>query len=129
MTAGQDTPPSSSPETKESLQDVLASIRALVSAEAAVRSGDGPPADVLHLTADMRVRDALSDDLADPADAAAQPAPVLDEESLRRMINAIIREELDGELGDKITRNLRKIVRRELAEVLDEIKADHTPPA
>ena len=36
------------------------------------------------------------------------------------MINAIVREELQGELGDRISRNLRKLIRREIAEILEE---------
>ena len=47
-------------------------------------------------------------------------APILDEEALRGMINAIVREELQGELGDRINRNLRKLIRREIAEFLEE---------
>jgi hypothetical protein len=48
-----------------------------------------------------------------------QAAPILDEEALRGVINAIVREELQGELGDRISRNLRKLIRRELAEMLE----------
>ena len=36
------------------------------------------------------------------------------------MINAIVREELQGELGERINRNLRKLIRREIAEFLEE---------
>jgi hypothetical protein len=36
------------------------------------------------------------------------------------MINAIVREELQGELGDRIGRNLRKLVRREVGLILEE---------
>ena len=38
------------------------------------------------------------------------------------MINTIVREELEGELGDRINRNLRKLIRREIAQVLEEQK-------
>ena len=54
------------------------------------------------------------------AEAAATPAPNLDEAALRAMINAIVREELQGELGERINRNLRKLIRREIAEFLEE---------
>ena len=60
----------------------------------------------------------LADGLEDGA--AAAPAPILDEAALRGMINAIVREELQGELGDRINRNLRKLIRREIAEFLEE---------
>jgi hypothetical protein len=50
----------------------------------------------------------------------SQPAPILDEEALRGVINTIVREELQGELGERIARNLRKLVRRELVHVLED---------
>ena len=31
-----------------------------------------------------------------------------------------MREELQGELGDRINRNLRKLIRREIAAILEE---------
>lgn len=42
----------------------------------------------------------------------------LDEEALRDMIREIIREELQGALGERITRNLRKLVRSEINRAL-----------
>jgi hypothetical protein len=107
----------------ESLAEVLASIRALVSAETEARSGGGGT--VLMLTPEMRI-DAppgapAGEVLADGIAArGANGAPILDEESLRATINAIVREELQGELGDRIARNLRKLVRREVAQILEE---------
>ncbi len=38
----------------------------------------------------------------------------MDDDTLRVMVTEIIREELAGELGEKITRNVRKLVRREI---------------
>jgi hypothetical protein len=105
----------------ESLAEVLASIRALVSAETeARRSDDGQT--VLMLTEDMRVGAGEGEGLAEglTRGAAAAAAPILDEASLREMINAIVREELQGELGDRINRNLRKLIRREIMQVLEE---------
>jgi hypothetical protein len=107
----------------ESLAEVLASIRELVSAETEARSGDGGT--VLMLTPDMRIdaapdmrsADVLADGLGP---APAGPAPILDEESLRGVINAIVREELQGELGERIGRNLRKLIRREISQILEE---------
>jgi hypothetical protein len=105
----------------ESLAEVLASIRALVSAETEARRGEDGQT-VLMLTEDMRVGTAeegegLAEGLAGGTGAAA---PILDEASLREMINAIVREELQGELGDRINRNLRKLIRREIMQVLEE---------
>lgn len=44
--------------------------------------------------------------------------PVLDEETLRELVRDIIREELAGALGERITRNVRKLVRVEINRAL-----------
>ena len=43
---------------------------------------------------------------------------VLDEEALRELVSDIVREELQGALGERITRNVRKLVRREIHRAL-----------
>ncbi|MFL4470553.1 hypothetical protein ACERZ8_11930 [Tateyamaria armeniaca] len=43
---------------------------------------------------------------------------VLDEDALRELISDIVREELQGALGERITRNVRKLVRREIHRAL-----------
>lgn len=48
----------------------------------------------------------------------------LDEEMLREMVAQIVREELQGALGDRITRNVRKLVRREIQLALQEPDGD-----
>jgi hypothetical protein len=122
----------------EELANVLASIRQLVSAETAARvqaRDRGGPAfgaeGVLLLTAAMRVDDdvhgarsgeILAEGIAEDGDYHG--APILDEEALRRVVNAIVREELQGELGDRISRNLRKLIRREIGQVLAEQRAE-----
>lgn len=50
--------------------------------------------------------------------APSNPVVEMDIEMLRPMVVQIIREELAGELGEKITRNVRKLVRREINRVL-----------
>lgn len=44
--------------------------------------------------------------------------PVLDEMALRDLVAEIVREELQGALGERITRNVRKLVRREIRRVM-----------
>lgn len=44
---------------------------------------------------------------------------IIDEAALRALIATIIREELQGELGERITRNVRKLVRQEIQRALD----------
>lgn len=51
--------------------------------------------------------------LFDAADEA-----VVDEEALRALVSEIIRQELQGSLGERITRNVRKLVRREIQRAL-----------
>ena len=110
------------PGEPESLAEVLASIRALVSAETESRAGDAGDGPVLVLTPEMRVRPGGAGGLAEGIEAPAEgsAAPILDEESLRAVVNAIVREELQGELGERINRNLRKLVRQEISQILEE---------
>ena len=42
----------------------------------------------------------------------------LDEEALRDLVTEIVRAELQGALGERITRNVRKLVRREIHRAL-----------
>ena len=48
----------------------------------------------------------------------AEEDSILDEETLRDMVSELVRAELQGELGDRITRNVRKLVRREIQRAL-----------
>jgi len=55
----------------------------------------------------------------DAADEVRGPdGPLFDEEMLRDLVRDIIREELQGALGERITRNVRKLVRAEIARAL-----------
>lgn len=51
-------------------------------------------------------------------DAADHDDRAFDEEMLRDLVRDIIREELQGALGERITRNVRKLVRSEIARAL-----------
>ena len=51
-------------------------------------------------------------------DLAGEDAIVLDEAMLRDMVADIVRQELQGALGERITRNVRKLVRREIHRAL-----------
>ena len=44
---------------------------------------------------------------------------ILDEDALRAVIAQIVREELHGQLGERITQQVRKLVRSEIAKALD----------
>ena len=58
----------------------------------------------------------LEDGLAGPS--GSEDPPSIDEMLLRDLIRDVLREELQGELGERITRNVRKLVRAELARAL-----------
>lgn len=53
-------------------------------------------------------------DAEQKSDITAEDEDILDEESLRDLVSEMVRNELQGELGDRITRNVRKLVRREI---------------
>ncbi len=62
---------------------------------------------------------------AEPASSDAKEArewfddeSVLDEDALRDLVTELVREELQGAMGEKITRNVRRLVRREIRRAL-----------
>lgn len=52
-------------------------------------------------------------------DATATDDEIIDEGVLYQIVAHIVRQELQGELGEKITRNIRKLVRSEVARELE----------
>ncbi|WP_428928407.1 hypothetical protein [Marinibacterium sp. SX1] len=62
--------------------------------------------------------DALREAQAANADIFGTEEAVLDEDSLRELVIDMVREELQGALGERITRNVRKLVRREIHRAL-----------
>jgi len=43
---------------------------------------------------------------------------VIDEDALRELVARLVREELQGTVGERITRNVRRLVRREIQRAL-----------
>lgn len=73
--------------------------------------------------AEAEVRAALEDEATESVfarfdDASSLDDRPFDEEMLRDLVRDIIREELQGALGERITRNVRKLVRAEIARAL-----------
>ncbi|OYW45055.1 MAG: hypothetical protein B7Z31_15945 [Rhodobacterales bacterium 12-65-15] len=56
--------------------------------------------------------------LAGLTDADGNPVTVIDEAALQDIVRSLIREELQGILGEKITQNVRKLVRAEINRAL-----------
>lgn len=88
-----------------------------------------PPEDVEYAEVEDVDDEALPDEeeltLQDVRDAAEFPADdayreeeLLDEDALRQLVSQFVREELHGALGERITRNVRKLVRREIHRVM-----------
>lgn len=70
---------------------------------------------------DMRP-DPAPEMIAEPVqeEVIAETGEAVDEASIREVIREIIQEELHGELGQRFSRNLRAVIRREVAASIDE---------
>jgi hypothetical protein len=65
----------------------------------------------------MEWPDPESDKAAPAAPAATSIA--IDEDTLRTMVSSLVRAELKGPLGDRLSRNIRALVRREIERALE----------
>ncbi|WP_288942516.1 hypothetical protein [uncultured Roseovarius sp.] len=83
---------------------------------------DSEPERPDHAEDDMASRDAQDGDTPLWQDERADA--YLDEEALRDMVSEIVRQELQGALGERITRNVRKLVRREIHRALSSHELD-----
>lgn len=83
---------------------------------------DSEPERPDHAEDDMESRDFQDDDTPLWQDERADA--YLDEEALRDMVSEIVRQELQGALGERITRNVRKLVRREIHRALSSHELD-----
>ena len=129
--------PAETPSDERTLSDKIAALETLVGGRTDEWEPDDPGADAYAGTeaptlawedAEMEDVDAFDDRSDDqPADdddddldtqIFASDEDVLDEEALRDLVADIVREELQGALGERITRNVRKLVRREIHRAL-----------
>lgn len=85
-----------------------------------------PVAEATADAAEQEPGDVYGDELAPDDDPVFGPvgAPaggqLVDPDALRALVGDMIREELQGEMGERITRNVRKLVRREINRVITE---------
>ncbi|SNX71929.1 hypothetical protein SAMN05878503_11137 [Cereibacter ovatus] len=127
--------------------DVLSSIRRLVEQEGSVAAGEavgavplvltpalrvadsGPPAPFVEVEAEGWPRIVADPPAGSPADDAAEAeaiarimaadqGPASGEPHLRDLVREVVREELQGAMGERITRNLRKLIRAEIHRAL-----------
>lgn len=89
-------------KVEDQTDDVLASLKRLTAGTAELP--------MLVLTPDLRVP-------ADGAEVHDRLAPI-DEDVLQELVRDLLAEELQGPLGEKITHNIRKMVRAEIARAL-----------
>lgn len=105
------------------MADILASIRRIVAEEDRQSRNVGiaaPGSDVFVLTPDMQIADDQDpmSGLVDTIDVAATPS--IDEAAIADIARTVVREELNGALGLAMTRNIKKLVREEVARALAE---------
>ncbi len=114
--------PGESEETPEGRLPGFASARASRKDETA--EGGADPDDAARQASPAAQPSPDTDTDAD-SDAVPQPALVADlvadEETLRRIVREVLQEELRGDLGLRITRNVRKLVRREINRTLESL--------
>jgi hypothetical protein len=85
-----------------------------------------PVAEATADAAEKEIGDVFGDELAPDVDPAfggvAMPENVqlVDPDALRSLVGEMIRSELQGEMGERITSNVRKLVRREINRVITE---------
>ena len=79
---------------------------------------DEAEAHVLQELSDHVAAAAPLDDMQEALDEAGYDTATYDDEALRDLVRELIVEELQGPLGARITRNIRKLVRAEIARAL-----------
>ena len=83
------------------------------------------PSEDLQQDASEEQFDEADDDYDDDLDGLLDAGAVtLDDEALRALVSEIVREELTGPMGERITRNVRKLVRREIYRILSSQEFD-----
>lgn len=119
-------PADTGPEQALSLTEKIEALEAVISRTREQWEPDGDHGDHLGLgSRSMAWQDDLVEDGASPSSTDPRPAEaetaldaVMDEDSLRELVAEIVRQELQGALGERITRNVRKLVRREIQRAL-----------
>ena len=123
------------PSGDTALERKIAALETLISRNAPVEDADEEPAAFVRSPAKPAPREEPApvprriprpamhhaDEYEDEADAIAtlaEESPLIDEDMLRDLVAEIVRQELQGTLGERITRNVRKLVRREIHRIL-----------
>ncbi|ETX28796.1 hypothetical protein [Roseivivax isoporae] len=122
--APDDVPEAEAPRSARRLEQKIAELEAMI----AETDGDWEPEPLSPVAEPLRPAEPPRPAAAAPreepkpqpqARAANDDAPMFDEDMLREMVAEIVRSELQGALGERITRNVRKLVRREIHRALN----------
>lgn len=111
------------------MADILASIRRIVAeGDPAQRAAAEQAGEVLVLTEAMRLDRAAAPAAPEeapvtPPSPPPEPSPV-DEAQMAEIARDVLQRELKGDLGKLLTRNLRLLVREEVARALSERGGD-----
>jgi hypothetical protein len=99
--------------------------RARAAEAAETPAAEEPPieAEVVRFSHAAAAPDEAPDETPDNV-ARPDAEALLDEKELRALVAEVLREELKGPLGERITRNVRKLVRREIAQALSNLDTD-----
>jgi cell pole-organizing protein PopZ len=112
------------PRNEAAMADILASIRRIVAEEDRQSRNVGTDyatGEVFVLTPDMRAEndpDTAGAVLVDVVEEAMTPS--IDEAAIADIARTVVREELNGALGLAMTRNIKKLIREEVARTLAE---------
>ncbi|AUQ65947.1 hypothetical protein [Phaeobacter inhibens] len=98
------------PAADTAIEEVEENTSTDIPAAPAASTADNVDRDLLETSVTETALDALG--------ALGSDESFLDEHALRELVSEIVREELQGALGERITRNVRKLVRREIHRAL-----------
>ncbi|MFK7745497.1 MAG: hypothetical protein AB8B47_10615 [Roseobacter sp.] len=130
-----ETPPSDAPSSFFELSAKIAALETAIAKTSDQWDPDGPGRDPYAGTQSPAMKwqdnvelDAKGTPVKDAADmpvdantirlAETVEEQIMDESALRDLVSEIVRSELQGDLGERITRNVRKLVRREIQRAL-----------
>ena len=114
MPSELDTPTVEKPEPFVLRADMVAAEVADIEAPAETDTED----DIQEEEAFEYIPDDIEEDETEVAVQEPSGDAFIDEETLREIVSELVRAELQGDLGDRITRNVRKLVRREIHHAL-----------
>ncbi|MDG2339964.1 MAG: hypothetical protein P8L32_02040 [Paracoccaceae bacterium] len=84
-------------------------------------AADADPEETFVRHSTTTIQDAADEDAFSAHADNADVSNIFDENMLRDLVTDIIRQELQGVLGERITRNVRKLVRREIQRAMSDL--------